>query len=174
MIIKKYSYMIVISILLILLLLIGGTYLLQKIDEPVKNSLIKLKKDYLFIINKQKEFVSEQEKMIQFLNTELKRKQVVTVSFYHPNSRGINSDTDPTNTAIMVAPIVGRTVAISTELFEAGWLGQKIYIDGFGIFVCEDRMSSKIKGKQIDICVASRKEAFQRGKKYNIIATRLM
>ena len=115
----------------------------------------------------------EQEEIIQTLNIELNRKQIITVSFYHPKSKGINSDSDHTKTATMTRPVVGRTVAISDELFNLGWLGNKIYIDGFGVFLAEDRMGPSIKGKCVDICVSSKKKAFQLGKRYNVITVRL-
>ncbi|MEA3295539.1 MAG: 3D domain-containing protein [Patescibacteria group bacterium] len=125
-----------------------------------------IQNNYLFIINKQR-------KSIQILEKKLQRKQTVNLSFYHPESKGINSDIDPNNTATMTKPTVGRTIAISKELFDLGWLGNKIYIDGFGVFIAEDRMSSGIKGKCIDICVDSKEKAFQLGKKYNVLAVML-
>lgn len=97
----------------------------------------------------------------------------VTVTFYHPDSRGINSDSDPSKTALMVKPIVGKTIAISKELFDLGWLGKKIYIEGFGIRIASDRMNSNVQGKHIDICVASKEEAFKLGIKYGIKAVKI-
>ncbi len=97
------------------------------------------------------------------LVTEVNTKDV-TVTFYHPDSKGINSDSDPSKTATMTEPVAGRTVAISSELIEAGWLGSKIYIEGIGVFKAEDRMNTKLKGLRIDICVTSYKEAIKRGK----------
>lgn len=134
--------------------------------------------DYNFIISNQIETISNQIKTILKLKTQLSQiqisqTQIVKISFYHPQSRGINSDSDHTKTATMTKPIVGRTVAISDELFNAGWLGSKIYINGFGIFRAEDRMSKDISGKQIDVCVASRKRAMRLGIKHNIIAVKL-
>ena len=171
---KKYYYVAPIAIILLLLLSICVWFITQKMEKSTRNTLSEIKSDCLFIIDKQKKTIQVQKKTIQVLDTELSKKQKVTVSFYHPMSRGINSDTDPTNTAIMVLPTVGKTVAISDELFKVGWLGQKVYIDGFGVFVCEDRMSSKIEGKCIDICVNSEEKALQLGKRYNILAVRLM
>jgi 3D (Asp-Asp-Asp) domain-containing protein len=73
----------------------------------------------------------------------------------------------------MRKPVAWRTVAISDELFEDGWLGHKVYIDGFGVFIAEDRMNSSITGKQIDVCVKSRKRAITLGIKHNVIAVKL-
>lgn len=97
----------------------------------------------------------------------------VTVSFYHPNSGGINTDGDPSKTALMVKPIAGKTVAVSSELFELGWLGKSIYIEGIGVMKADDRMGKSIKGLCIDVCVGSYKEAMRLGKRFNVKAVRL-
>ena len=94
----------------------------------------------------------------------------VTVTFYHPQSRGINSDNDPGNTALMLKPVPGRTVALSTSLVRKGWLGKKIYIEGYGIFYCEDRMAPGLEGNRIDICANSLKEAYRKGRVKNVFA----
>lgn len=117
--------------------------------------------------------ISEQKLIITNLLERLNRNQKVTITFYHPPSGGINSDSDHNKTATMTMPVVGRTIAISDELFENGWLGAKIYIEGYGVFVAEDRMSKTIKGKCIDIVVKSKKEAINLGKVYNINAVLL-
>lgn len=98
----------------------------------------------------------------------------VEVTFYHPASGGINSDEHPNKTCIMEEPIAGWTIAISTELVELGWLGHKIYIDGYGVFEATDRMAPKLKGKRIDICVGSKEEALQGGRKKNVLAVKLL
>ena len=117
--------------------------------------------------------ISEQIGAIVGLEKRLSRTQIVKISFYHPASRGINSDSDHKNTATMTRPVVGRTVAISDELFHKGWLGAKIYVDGIGIFRAEDRMSSNITGEQIDICVSSHKQAMALGIKNDVVAVKL-
>ena len=97
----------------------------------------------------------------------------VTVSFYHPESGGINSDGRPDKTCTMVKPVPGWTVAISTELVKAGWLGHKIYIEGFGVFEAQDRMATGLPGKKIDICIGSLKEALKEGIYTNVLAVRI-
>lgn len=92
------------------------------------------------------------------------------VSAYHPKSKGINSDKDPNRTATMKRPIAGYTLAISNELFDLGWLGKKIYIDGWGIGKATDRMDKSVKGKQIDICAPTLKWAKHFGIKKDILA----
>jgi len=96
--------------------------------------------------------------------------QNVILSAYHPKSKGINSDKNPNKTALMQKPIAGYTLAISNELFKLGWLGKKIYIDGWGVGKATDRMSHTVKGKQIDICAPSLKVAKNFGIKNDVMA----
>ncbi|MBW2569710.1 MAG: hypothetical protein JRE47_10170 [Deltaproteobacteria bacterium] len=117
--------------------------------------------------------ISKQIKTIAMLEEKLNRTQLVKISFYHPASRGINSDSDHTNTATMTRPIAGYTIAISDELFYDGWLGCKVYINGFGVFHAKDRMDKSVTGKQIDICAPSKKIADRLGVKYDVIAVKL-
>jgi 3D (Asp-Asp-Asp) domain-containing protein len=95
----------------------------------------------------------------------------VILTWYHPESGGINTDGNPYRTATMTKPKVGRTIAISKELVRKGWLGKRIYIEGYGVFVAEDRMSSKLPGCRIDICCASKKIAMRNGKKSNVFCS---
>ena len=96
--------------------------------------------------------------------------QIVTVTAYHPKSKGINSDAHPNKTALMRKPISGYTLAVSTELVELGWLGKKIYIDGWGVGRATDRMGRSVKGKRIDICAPSLKRAKKFGVKKDVLS----
>ena len=100
-------------------------------------------------------------------------KANVTLTGYHPWSNGINSDGYPQTTATMTEPVVGRTCAISSELVNRGWLGKKIYIEGIGVFVAEDRMNIDLNGLRIDLCMGSLEEALNFGKRKNILAINL-
>lgn len=113
------------------------------------------------------EILKETHKIRSLLEAD---NQTVTLSAYHPKSRGINSDRDPSRTAIMKRPVPGYTLAISNELFDLGWLGKKIYIDGWGVGQATDRMGNSIKGKQIDICAPSLKLAKHFGIKKDVQA----
>lgn len=96
--------------------------------------------------------------------------QKVTLTAYHPRSGGINSDNHPNKTALMITPKSGWTLAISTELVNLGWLGKKIYIDGWGIGKAEDRMGKTVEGKRIDICSPSLKAAVNFGVRKEVLA----
>ena len=99
--------------------------------------------------------------------------QKITVTAYHPNSKGINSDKNPSRTATMKRPIPGYTLAISTELFNLGWLNKKIYINGWGVGKATDRMGASIEGRHIDICFPSLKAAKKFGVKRDVLAVLL-
>lgn len=93
------------------------------------------------------------------------RHQLVTLTAYHPPSRGINSDSLPERTALMTRPKPGFTAAISSELVALGWLGKKVYIEGFGVWRLEDRMNVSLEGKHIDLCYPTLKAAKAFGRK---------
>ncbi len=96
----------------------------------------------------------------------------VTLSFYHPKSKGINSDSDPSTTATMQKVVIGQTAAISNQLVSEGWLYKEIYIKGYGVFRADDKMGHTVKGRHIDIAVASLDEAYRKGKHQNILAVK--
>jgi len=114
--------------------------------------------------------LSKYKKELALIGVLITKNQKVTVTGYHPPSKGINSDKSPETTALMQAPIPGGSVAISRELHQLGWLGKKIYIEGYGVFKANDLMGKSTKGKHIDICMESKKEAMRIGKKANIAA----
>ena len=120
-----------------------------------------------------KERIDKLEGEIDRLNNTITTHQKVTLTAYHPSSRGINSDKDHNKTATMNKPKSGWTVAISTELVHMGWLGKRIYIDGYGIRKATDRMRVDVKGNHIDLCFPNLKEAKKFGKKKNILAVLL-
>ena len=72
-------------------------------------------------------------------------------------------DEDPNLTAIMVKPIPGRTVAVSHDLKE--FLGHRVYIPGYGVFVIEDLMNERYTSA-IDMCVRDTNEAMKIGSRY--------
>lgn len=134
-----------------------------------------LKKHYEIKIITLKDKIKKEKQKNNFLKERLKKHSVTyaTITWYHPNSGGINSDGNPTHTATMTRPTVGRTIAISTKLVQMGWLGKKIYIEGYGVFTAEDRMNVNLKGSRIDICAASKKVAINNGKLVNIFCCKL-
>lgn len=96
--------------------------------------------------------------------------QTVILTAYHPKSRGINSDSNPNKTALMKKPIAGYTCAVSDELLRLGWIGKKIYLDGYGVWEATDKMKKSVKGKRIDLCAPSLKYAKEFGVEKNVLA----
>lgn len=85
--------------------------------------------------------------------------QYVTLTAYTGNT-----------TATMKKPRSGWTVAVSDSLFEKGWLGRKIYIDGHGVFEAQCRTASTVKGNVIDIHAPNKKYAMNFGIRQNVKA----
>jgi 3D (Asp-Asp-Asp) domain-containing protein len=118
------------------------------------------------LVKQQRKLNGSVERILQIQESKF---QIVTLTAYHPASRGLNSDSNPDKTATMRKPIPGRTAAISRELLALGWLG-KIYIKDYGVWEATDLMGESVKGKQIDLCFPSRKEALKFGKKEEVFA----
>ena len=115
------------------------------------------------------------EKLIKLeIKSDKSRLIKTTVTYYCPWARKINSDSNPNKTALMTKPKPGYTVAISKALVEKGWLGHKVYIEGFGIGKVEDRMGRSVTGIHIDICVGTEKEAMKLGKRLNVNMVKLI
>lgn len=85
----------------------------------------------------------------------------VKATFYtaSPDECGL----DYTNTATMTTPTVGRTIAVSRDLFPL-LRGKKVYVQGFGVFIVEDTMNPKWNRK-CDILVPSKNIARNLGTK---------
>ena len=71
-------------------------------------------------------------------------------------------NSDITNTAIMIKPKVGSTIAVSQDLVHL--LGKKVYIKGLGIRKVEDLMNKRYENC-VDILVDTKKTANIFGKK---------
>jgi len=118
-------------------------------------------------------FIEEQHRRkVEALKTKYEQEHQarVMVTFYHPATGGINTDGNPDMTATMTKPRSGITIAISTSLVKKGWLGRKIYIDGYGMFIAEDRMNIALEGDRIDICAPTLAYALKKGRTHNVVA----
>ena len=112
-----------------------------------------------------------------------RRTRIVKITWYHPQSRGINSDSDPSNTAAMTKPVSGVHIAVSRDLKD--WHGARIYLDSKklpvryrGVRWAHDLLNDRLPDKvlpngtvirgalirnQIDIVAPSEKEAIAMG-----------
>ena len=137
----------------------------RKKSLEIQKEIKRLDKQYL-------QLRSEYEKLKKRIDSYAIKR--VRITFYHPPSGGINSDSDPNHTATMTRPIPGKTVAISSKLVKLGWLGKKIYIENWGVFYATDRMGPSIEGYAIDICAPTKKLAIDLGVIENVLATILL
>lgn len=88
--------------------------------------------------------------------------KVVTLTAYSP--RVVETDNDPRVTASM-QPVREGIVAVSRDLFYDGWtFGQKVYIEGYGVFEIQDLMNKRFKDR-IDIFHENTQKALDFGKK---------
>lgn len=116
-------------------------------------------------ISLSRELIANQEVYIAALETRLadKYNRAVTITAYTARSR--ECDASPHVTAMMVRPRPGRTIAVSRDLFDAGWtFGRSVYIAGMGVFTVEDLMHKR-HNQRIDILMGTVKEAREFGKK---------
>lgn len=91
---------------------------------------------------------------------------VYTVSASHYTASRDETDSTPHITATGSKPTVGRTIAVSADLFQR-LRGKQVYIPGRGIFTVEDRMNDRFKMK-VDVLVASKTEARQKGVEHDL------
>ncbi|WP_052813200.1 3D domain-containing protein [Desulfonatronum thioautotrophicum] len=75
---------------------------------------------------------------------------------------------DIENTAIMQSPVPGWTVAVSRDL--KGWLGKRVYIEGFGVRLVNDLMNARY-ANAIDVLVPDVPTAKKIGVRRNILVT---
>jgi len=178
--IKKISVGIGIAVIILTVLYLVGVaashsmkYIANGEIEQYENRLAKLESNYEACDKRVKKLTTD---FIKYQFAPMSNTIKVTLTAYHPGQGGINSDAsnDYKNTATMSSPVPGYTVAISRDLLEAGWMGQKIFIYGYGVFEANDLLAKSIKGPQIDMCVGDLKFAYTVGRKEGIIAVRLM
>lgn len=82
---------------------------------------------------------------------------VFDASFYTPQCKGCSGIT---KSGAKATP--GVTIAVDTRYWK---LGTKFYVEGFGVLIAQDT-GGAIKGKnRVDICVSSKQEALNLGKK---------
>ncbi|SDB60099.1 3D (Asp-Asp-Asp) domain-containing protein [Desulfonatronum thiosulfatophilum] len=88
------------------------------------------------------------------------------LSAYTARPEETNDDVE--HTAIMQTPRPGWTVAVSHDL--RGWLGKRVYIEGFGVRMVSDLMNARYT-RSIDILVPDVEMAMSIGVKRNVLVT---
>ncbi len=71
----------------------------------------------------------------------------VTATAY--TARPEETNENPEMTAIMSSPRPGKTIAVSRDL--RGWLGKRVYVEGYGVRKVNDLMNKRYDNRRIDI-----------------------
>jgi 3D (Asp-Asp-Asp) domain-containing protein len=88
------------------------------------------------------------------------------ITLSHYTASVDETDSRPWETATGTRPVVGRTLALSRDLFQH-LRGRKVYVRGIGIFTVEDTMNARYS-RRGDLLVSSKSEAKKLGVKTNI------
>ena len=88
----------------------------------------------------------------------------ITLSHYTASKD--ETDSRPWETATGTRPVVGRTLALSRDLFQH-LRGRKVYVRGIGVFTVEDTMAPRWS-RRGDLLVSSKSEAKKLGVKKNV------
>lgn len=111
-------------------------------------------------------------KTISFRNKFAKASISATVTAYTPAPRENNGRGKKSGTAIGTRIRPG-IVAVSRDLLRSGWdFGDKVHIEGLGVFIIEDTMHHRFR-RTIDVAVPNMAEAQKIGKRRDIEVTLL-
>ena len=141
-------------VILITSISIQNYYLSDKVDRyktriNFLESLIETK------TNNHYELVS----IARFTMDRILTKEVI-VTAYSPRKEECNDDPF---TAASMRPVKAGTIAVSRDLFDAGWVfGRKVYIKGLGIYEVNDLMNARYTNR-IDIFMWDTQKAKQFG-----------
>ena len=158
------------SLPIILILTLTNIYLLVQTGSRVRDMEPPSAEKRLVRAEHQLELLKAQDK-ITILKVMLDRYREANthrlrLTAYTARPEETNEDVE--NTAIMQTPRPGWTVAVSHDL--RGWLGKRVYVEGFGIRFVGDLMNARY-AKSIDILVADVEEALAIGAVQDVFVT---
>ena len=111
-------------------------------------------------------------KNISISNLSNKQRIAATVTAYTPDPRENGGKGKKSGTAIGTRIRPG-IVAVSRDLLKSGWnFGDKVHIEGLGVFTIEDTMHQR-HSRTIDVAVPNKSEAQKIGKRRAIVVTLL-
>jgi 3D (Asp-Asp-Asp) domain-containing protein len=111
-------------------------------------------------------------KTVSIRNISSKQRIAATVTAYTPAPRENGGRGTKSGTAIGTRIRPG-IVAVSRDLLRSGWsFGDKIHIEGLGVFTIEDTMHQRHR-RTIDVAVPNMAEAEKIGKRRDIVVTLL-
>ncbi|WP_428563538.1 MAG: 3D domain-containing protein [Solidesulfovibrio sp. DCME] len=115
---------------------------------------------------------ASQSRNISYGKLSPKKRIEATVTAYTPDPRENGGRGRKAGTALGT-PIRPGIVAVSRDLLRSGWdFGDKIHIEGLGVFIIEDTMHQRFR-RTIDVAVPNRAAAAKIGKMKNIEVTLL-
>lgn len=118
------------------------------------------------LTNLSNELLAQNKKLIEQLDSvhtvdDKLVKYRITLSHYTASVD--ETDSNPQETATGTKPVVGRTLAVSRDLFKY-LRGKKVWIEGLGVFTVEDTMNARYTN-QGDLLVRTKYEAKKLGTK---------
>jgi 3D (Asp-Asp-Asp) domain-containing protein len=115
---------------------------------------------------------SSTHKNVSVRNISNKQRIAATVTAYTPAPRENGGKGKKSGTAIGTRIRPG-IVAVSRDLLKSGWnFGDKVHIEGLGVFTIEDTMHQR-HSRTIDVAVPNKSEAQKIGKRRAIVVTLL-
>ncbi|MHC1791263.1 3D domain-containing protein [Solidesulfovibrio sp.] len=115
---------------------------------------------------------SSTHKNVSVRNLSAKQRIAATVTAYTPDPRENGGRGTKSGTAIGTRIRPG-IVAVSRDLLRSGWsFGDKVHIDGLGVFIIEDTMHQRHR-RTIDVAVPNTAAAKKIGKRRDIVVTLL-
>jgi 3D (Asp-Asp-Asp) domain-containing protein len=115
---------------------------------------------------------SSTHKNVSVRNISNKQRIAATVTAYTPDPRENGGKGKKSGTAIGTRIRPG-IVAVSRDLLKSGWnFGDKVHIEGLGVFTIEDTMHQR-HSRTIDVAVPNKSEAQKIGKRRAIVVTLL-
>lgn len=115
---------------------------------------------------------ASQHKNVSIRNISSKQRIAATVTAYTPDPRENGGPGTKSGTAIGTRIRPG-IVAVSRDLLRQGWdYGDKVHIQGLGVFTIEDTMHQRYR-RSIDVAVPNTAAAEKIGRRRDIVVTLL-
>lgn len=142
---------------------------IKTLEEENQNKHEELKEEISELINTNNSLVNEITDLTRKVESikVIEKPVVYTISMSFYTASSDETDSTPNRTASGTKPTVGRTIAVSPDLFPV-LKGKRVVIEGFpGVYTVEDRMNDRFRMKA-DLLVGSKSEAFKKGVKHDI------
>ena len=132
---------------------------IQKLQTNTESEIQRLTKINTELLAQNKKLIEQLDSVHTVEDKLLKYR--ITLSHYTASVD--ETDSTPNKTATGTKPVVGRTLAVSRDLFKY-LRGKRVWIEGLGIFTIEDTMDPRFTNKG-DLLVKTKSEAKKLGVK---------